>query len=546
MRNVGRNLGGAALGLILLCGAAILVWKFILPAMEPGGRPAPPPATDHVSRLPARFVEEFARADDFDAGEMLRAGREQYPLPSQRAELAELRAKRAPIVRARAEERIDQLIAELRFLDAVREARRYRSVWPDETADLEEVIGAAELEQIDQRTREAEQLVEEGRYVAARESLDVTPGLFHEESEALLAKARTIIERRIRVRSYEASRHGPVIDGGPTQPAKVGHPSPPPSLPGSPHADVRRLGDARRLLAKASALFRAGKYAPLAKAAEDLVGYFGDLKLVERRIDGLRAVRAYARYKTTGFAALFHATKVKRSGKSLSLTYTFASPDEHFDWEAMKLIPHADSGQFDPARNGVRGTGVAGYVHRAFFQDDVEIRCKATLQQPKSHGLAFVEAGREQRQVILLATNHWFTEGENYVKKRPGHSILLIGKGVNNDVPVDSPEIGFVFKGPSVAKPAPGPGAEISESLAVLGANVRATVSYRGDDGSLRVSARGDDGRGFRRHRPALFVVQAGVIFRDIHIRGKIDPKFEEERERELLDAIEAALAEAP
>jgi len=148
--------------------------------------------------------------------------------------------------------------------------------------------------------------------------------------------------------------------------------------------------------------------------------------------------------------------------------------------------------------------------------------------------------------VLLLATNHWFTEGENYVKKRPGHSMLLIGKGVNNDVPVDSPEIGFVFKGPSYTKPAPGPGARIEESIAMLGANAMAEVKSGGEKSTLRISARGDDGRGFKRHRPTLYVVQAGVIFRNIRIRGRIDPDFEKEREGELLDGVEAALADSP
>ena len=46
---------------------------------------------------------------------------------------------------------------------------------------------------------------------------------------------------------------------------------------------------------------------------------------------------------------------------------------------------------------------------------------------------------------------------------------------------VDSPEIGFVFKGPSYTRPAPGPGARLEETIAVLGANVRAEVKLRGE-----------------------------------------------------------------
>ena len=138
--------------------------------------------------------------------------------------------------------------------------------------------------------------------------------------------------------------------------------------------------------------------------------------------------------------------------------------------------------------------------------------------------------------ILLLATNHWFVEGENYVKKRPGHSMLLIGKGVNNDVSVDSPEIGFVFKGPSITKPAPRAGTEIGLKLVVEPGRARGEVSWKGKTGTMNVEAKGDDGRGFQRHRPTLYVIEAGVVFREVEIRGNLHPSFVGERERELLD----------
>ena len=486
-------------------------------------------------------------ADDIEAAELLRTGRGRYTLRSQQVELAQLRERRGTAARVRARERIEDRIGETRYIDARTDLARFQRAWRKYADGLDKLIDEAQRTDIDRRISDADALVEEGRYDAARESLDIPSGRFEPEAHERLKQHAEKIERRIRVRQYESTNHTPVMEGGKPPEAKQGRPSAPPPLPGHPHPDVKRLAEATVLLDKARTLFRGGKYGPLVKATEQLVGFFGDLKMVERRIDGLRAVRAYARYKTIGFKGLFHATKVSVKGRTVSLTYTFANEDEYFDWEVMKLFPHADSGQFETARMGVRGTGVDGYVNRAFFDaENVEMSCEAHIQKPRSHGIGFVEAGNENRMVLLLATNHWFTEGENYVKKRPGHSILLIGKGVNNDVPVDSPEIGFVFKGPSYEKPAPGPGARIEESIAMLGANAMAEVKSGGEKSTLRVSARGDDGRGFKRHRPALYVVQAGVIFRNIRIRGRIDPDFEKERERELLDGVEAALADSP
>jgi len=535
------------IGLLLLGGAAVVGWKVVLPALVRSKPKEVPLSPTAEAGLPAEFLARVEAADDVEASELLRMGRDRYTFASQQRELAALIQSRGAAARLRAIDLLEDRMDESRYTEARKDLVRFAAAWRKQAAGLDAMLDQAQEQDVQRRLADADQLVEDGRYDAARESLDVPGGRFEPDAQERFKKHAATIERRIRVRQYESSSHPPIIDGGTTPVATTGHPSAPPSLPGHPHADVKRLAEANALLAKARVLFRAGKYAPLAKAAAELVGYFGDLKMVERRIDGLRAVRAYARYKTVGFKGLFHATKVAVKGKSVSLTYTFATEDEYFDWEAMKLIPHADSGQFETARMGVRGTGVDGYVNRAFFAaDDVELSCEAHIQKPRSHGIGFVEAGNENRQVLLLATNHWFTEGENYVKKRPGHSILLIGKGVNNDVPVDSPEIGFVFKGPSYTRPAPGPGARLVETIAVLGANVRAEVKLRGEGSTLRISARGDDGRGFKRHRPALFVVQAGVIFRNVRIRGRIDPAFEKERESELLDGVESALADSP
>jgi hypothetical protein len=138
---------------------------------------------------------------------------------------------------------------------------------------------------------------------------------------------------------------------------------------------------------------------------------------------------------------------------------------------------------------------------------------------------------------MLLVTNHWFTEGENYVKQRPGHSLLMIGKGVNADVPVDAPEVGFVFRGGSITKPDPPAGAELGLSFELKENRMTGDVSWQLETGTLREDAIGDDGRTIERLRPALYVVDAAVLFREVVIEGTLHPDFEKARLRDLAEA---------
>ena len=530
-----RNVVTPILGLLLFAAAGWVGWRYVLPRLQRRGPGAtPPPAEAQVEGLPAEFVARVERADDREAADLLRLARDRYLLPLQRAEFAALKQRRRERALANLGKSVEAMLDESRCADAVREVEAFESGWGP--SGLLDAVRAEQARLVAERLAEVDALVEEGRYVAAREACRPPEGLFEETANETIRAHLERTEKRIRIRSYEPVRHLPVTESGPPPAAVRAEPSPPPALPGAPHPDVKRLGEARALLARMAKLFKIGQYGPLVPDAENLIGYFGDLKYVTRRIDAVRALLSYARYKGQGPKGLFHAASVQQRGKSTRLIYRFEKPEELWDWEELKPIPHASDGRFEQARGGVRGTGVAGLALRAFFDNEVRLSCISTPHKPESHGLAFLEAGNEQRQVILLATNHWFTEGENYVKKRPGHSILLIGKGVNNDVPVDSPEVGFVFKGPSRATPIPPPGADLDLMLALSGDQVKAEVRYRGDTAKLGVQARGDDGRGFQRHRPALFVVEAGVIFREVQIEGRLHPDFVRERERELLD----------
>jgi hypothetical protein len=137
---------------------------------------------------------------------------------------------------------------------------------------------------------------------------------------------------------------------------------------------------------------------------------------------------------------------------------------------------------------------------------------------------------------MWIVTNHWFVEGENYKKARPGHSILMFGKGVNADVPVDSPDIGFIFRGASIMKPWPTEGSEIGLSFEFKGNQMAGEVTCKRDTGGRRGSTVGDDGRSIERTRPGLIVIENSVTFREIVIEGRLHPSFENKRVSELLE----------
>jgi hypothetical protein len=537
-----KNVATPLLGLLLLAAAGWVGWKFVLPKLQKPARSGESslPSVE-VAGLPADFVTRIETVGDLEAADLLRSARNRYTLPRQKIEFADLRQRRRARALANLERTIEALLEESRCADALRRITEFERGWGD--SGRSDGVREEQKRLIAERLAEVDALVEDGRYVAAREACIPPEGLFDESAAQAFRDHAKAVEKRIRIRSYRSNAHTPVLDSGPAPKPTQARPSAPPPLPGAPHADVKRMGEARALLLRMAKLFRAGQYGPLVKATDNLLGYFGDLKYIRRRNESLQAMLSFARYKNDGVKGLFHATEVNMLGAALQLTYRFATPEELLDWEELKPIPHAKNGKFEQARNGVRGTGVASLVLHGFFDSNVRMSCVSKPQKPQSHGIAFFESDNEQRQVILLATNHWFTEGENYVKKRPGHSILLIGKGVNNDVPVDSPEIGFVFKGPSRARPSPPGGAEIDLSLSLSGDQLKAEVGYKGDRAKLGIQARGDDGRGFQRHRPTLFVIEAGVVFREVKIRGKLHPDFVREREGELLDLAETAFA---
>ncbi len=54
----------------------------------------------------------------------------------------------------------------------------------------------------------------------------------------------------------------------------------------------------------------------------------------------------------------------------------------------------------------------------------------------------------------------------------------------------------------------------------------------------LTYHTKGDDGRSIKRLRPALFVIENGVVFSEIVIKGTLHARFESERVQELLDLI--------
>jgi len=180
------------------------------------------------------------------------------------------------------------------------------------------------------------------------------------------------------------------------------------------------------------------------------------------------------------------------------------------------------------------------FVLRAFFENDVTIRSTARSRDLRGHGLVFCQEAVETRFLLWVVANRYLVEGENYVKERPGHSILMFGKGVNNDVPVDSPEIGFIFRGDSITKPELVAGEDAVIAFAARNDTMSGEVLFKGDRGGRSGSTLGDDGKGIGRLRPGLIVLDCTAVFGDVIVEGKLHKDFERARVNALLDAATA------
>jgi len=543
---MGRNVT-LLVGVACFAIAGVLVWKF-LPGTAPQGAPAAPerPAASGASAAevdaairsvrsggdllaPAIYRREHAKLDDAAARERLRTAVE----------------RRGEEVRREIARQAEDLLAAWRYADAAALLERYRVAWKGLPASTAFASMLAELRRDQERLvarhdEDVQRLLDDQRFLAAEDSLEKTVQLEDEYARRLKAVEESL-RRRLRVARHEASTANRPV--GPTQreggkPKARPVPPPPPPLPGVPHPDVKRLADARTLLAKAKRLFTQGRHGPATKALDDFTGFYGDLAFVRRESETVGAMRAVAAYRAQGVKGLFHAAATSVRGRRIRLVYRFESDEERADWEQLPTIPHKDGGEFQTTRNGVRGSGVMSFLHRGVFDDDVAIRCIAVPNRLKSHGLLFAQDGNETRHLMWLVANHWFVEGENYVKERPGHSILMFGKGVNADVPVDSPEVGFIFRGGTIRTPQLVAGAEARLAFTYKGTTMTGSATYRGETGERSGSTIGDDGRGIERVRPGLFVLENTVAFRDIVIEGRLHPSFEKKRVQELLDRM--------
>jgi tetratricopeptide (TPR) repeat protein len=524
--------------LVVAAGCALLVREVLLPHLARPDRPPPPsPEVAHPG-LPDGFERRVMEAGDLEAAAMLH---DAIDRAQNGATLRELYERRGALAAERLSAQVEREVQAFRYATAAARAEEYRRAWRGTHAqarmtELLDEVREIQNTAVQSRRAEADALVDEGRLEAARETLRTAWELEPEYRARLDAHARAVEERIARL------THSP-----PPPPAErptfvavdPADPPAPPTLPGTPHPDVKRLREARELLRSARSLADASRHDAASRTIAELVDSYGDLSFVKRRREALAALRALAEYRKRGVMALFRATEAKRRGKRVALTYAFTSADELLDWESMKTIAHKSDGRFEAIRGGVRGTGAQTLVLRAYFENDVTIRCRSTPAEPRTHGLAFCQARDETRQVMLLVTNHWFVEGENYVKERPGHSLIMIGKGTNADVPVDSPETGFIFRVTRAAPEVPA-GAEAALEFRLDGSRMEATVACGGSDASLRGEARGDDGRGIERLRPALFVVDAAAVFRAVVIEGVLHPDSERDRVRELERLVEA------
>jgi hypothetical protein len=525
--------------LAVLLAAGYFAWAFV----EGRRRRPPPPALPAAPGLAEAERGALARASDLEAPVLFRQAIGHAATPAVRAELEDLYARRARDAARALEIDVEELRTSHRYEEAVRAAARYASAWTgtEVVARADALVGelrAEEEAQVARRTDEALALLDEGRFDGAREALRTSWQLEAPYAEALAAKGEEL-ERQIRLREHEASRTPPpVVVAGKPPAASAGTPPAPPPLPGAPHADVKRLAEARALLAQARRAFDERRHQPAAKALGDLVGYYGDLRYVSRRRDAIAALGALARHGSSGVSGLFRAAEVKRDGPRIRLRYKFETEEELLDWEELQPVPHPGGGSYRRIADGVRGEGVMAFLLRAFFENDVSVRCVARPRALRSHGLVFAQDGLETRFLLWMVANTFFVEGENYVKERPGHAILMFGKGVNNDVPVDSPEMGFIFRGDSITKPELALGEEAILGFAARENQMSGEILFRGDRGGRSGSTLGDDGKGIERLRPGLVVLDSTVVFRDVLVEGKLHPDFERSRVAALLDAV--------
>jgi len=529
----------AALALFAI--GALLTHNYLRPPTSQPEFPEREQATAAEAELPGELRSDLTGADDLRAARLLRNALEEF-----RGDDAEPAIRRAMEARAIAatvevEKRVQELLQDFRYRTAAELVGTHRRHWvgtsvPSKLTTLLDELRNEQSLLVEGRRADAEALFDAGRYDAAREAIATRWELEGSYRDSLNEISETLELKIRRANLKRQATHAATV-ARPVIPVAQGEPGPPPPLSGVPHADVKRLGEARRLVVKARDLFLSRRIDPAQRAVDDLLTSYSDLYYVDRNRAAIEAIGTLARHARGGVEALFHATEVKKRGSRLTLRYLFKNQVEMKDWEEFVTILHADSGSFEYVRGAVRGNGVMTLCNRAFFKNDVTMRCETEPMKLKTHGLAFCQAGLETRQIMLLATNHWFVEGENYVKVRPGHSVIMIGKGTNADVPIDSPEIGFIFR-QSNETPDVRLGQTVRIEFKLKGSRMSGSVAAGGKSGSLRGEATGDDGRGMSLLRPSLFVVQNSARFRKVEIEGVLHPHFERERLDELLDEV--------
>jgi hypothetical protein len=540
MRNAAKPLAVAALfGALGLIG-----YRLVWPALQPTAPETAPRA--EFRGLPEEVVRAIEQAAPTAAPELLRDAQTKFGGELARSELATLLKQAEARAAQAAAAEANALLEDHRYASAVQRIETYRRAWGGTALarTLEKRLAGIREEQqaiVDGRLEESDAMIAANREEGARETLE-TGWELEDSYRRQLARKREEVDRILAARGKEASESPNAVPAPAPRPQPVAAMlAPPPPLPGAPSGDVLRLGNARALLERGKGLFASRKFQAAIKALDDLVGYYADMAFVKRNQDAVDAMVKLSRHGMLGLKGLFNAKSIKLKGRRVTLTYDFTDDAQYRDWEEGPTFEIQEGGQFEKARSGVRGTGGTSYLLRAFFENDVSLRAKARIQKPRSHGLLFCQDELETRQLMLLATNHKIVEGENYVKERPGHSLIMWGRGTNVDVAADAPETAFIFKGDSKTKPKPPGGATLTETFTVKGDQMVGTVSYKGDACSLTWHTRGDDGRSIRDLRPGLFVLEAGVVFSDVAIQGTLGPRFERVMLDELIDIAATA-----
>ncbi|MCU0725704.1 MAG: protein kinase [Planctomycetes bacterium] len=227
-------------------------------------------------------------------------------------------------------------------------------------------------------------------------------------------------------------------------------------------------------------------------------------------------MRALARLERDGPAALFHGKVDLRRERDITIRYTFETAAEEEDWTFIKPFADPRLGSFDHREEGMHGRGVGALVHSAVFEaTTLRMFAKIRADVPHDFGMAFFEPEDMMRYFLFTVQNRFFTIGKDR-KPVEENVVWVFGGGAWSAT--DPGNIGFVFKAKS-----PQPPVSAGEWLDLDSTFDRDRVSMTVKKSTpITGSSLGDDGYRFPALRPAVYVLGAEAVFKEIVLTGTL------------------------